>query len=180
MISFLISILLLVNLDKFSSVTFFNTTKRSNGDGKDLSGNDHSTFSTIKSKFYDLFNTEHINDYLPQVNTLVPYNMMLDIKETDNNFELIVDLPGVDKKNIHVGINKNHLTITADRNTSNECEGHNCQRAERYTGRITRSVHLPDSVQQSEIHANVENGVLKVSLLKPPHQLSESMSVEVK
>ena len=175
-----ISMLLLINICQFSSVSFFNTTKRSGS--KDLSENDmnDSTFSTIKSKFHDLFNADNLNDYLPQVNTLVPYNMMMDIKETEHNFELFVDLPGVDKKDIHISINKNHLIISAERNTASECEGHNCKRAERFTGRITRSVHLPDSVQQSDIHADADNGVLRVCLSKNPHKLvSESKLIEV-
>ena len=91
---------------------------------------------------------------------------LLDVYETDNNIEVSVDLPGVEKKDVKVNLSNGLLTISGERkNTSGEStEGRIWQ--ETLLGTFKRSLELTDAVIEDKIKAHFKNGVLKISLPK--------------
>ena len=97
-------------------------------------------------------------------------NMMkTDIKETENEYVLYVDVPGIDKKDIKISLEKKYLVITAS--TSKE-ENTKYIRKERFYGTSTRSFYVGD-IAQEDIKASFDNGVLIVSIPKEAKKKEE-------
>ncbi len=118
--------------------------------------------------FLDLFapaNFQENNKYAKGL------QMKTDIKENDKGYVLVVDLPGIDKQNIHVSLNDGYLTVEAkveenQNNNGNEKYIHK----ERFTGVSSRSYYVGD-VDEKDVSAKYENGVLKLFV---PKEVPES------
>ena len=89
--------------------------------------------------------------------------MKTDIKEHDNCYDLMIDLPGVKKE-----LNDGYLTVSAENNTSKDEKDDNgkyiCR--ERYSGSYSRSFYVGDAVTEQDISAKFENGTLKLTVPK--------------
>ena len=94
--------------------------------------------------------------------------MKMDIKETDSAYEMHVDLPGVEKKDVKLSVDHGMLTISAERETHKEEEDKQMKRMERFSGRVSRTLNLPETVEMDKIDAKFENGVLLVTVPKSP------------
>jgi HSP20 family protein len=92
--------------------------------------------------------------------------MAIDFKETNETFELICDLPGVEEKDIDITLKNNELTISAHRESSKKEDGANYHRVERHSGHIRRTVALPENADLDKITAENKNGVLHVMVKK--------------
>jgi len=93
-------------------------------------------------------------------------NLALDVHETEQGYELEASLPGVKADDIDIEINRDQLTIKA-RTQSNEerrDESKNYLYRERRSGSFYRTIRLPDLVDSSKAEANLEHGILRVSL----------------
>lgn len=95
------------------------------------------------------------------------YNMMkTDIKEKDGNYLLDIELPGFKKEDISIELDNGTLTISANRENSNEekdDDGH-IVRQERFSGHCSRSYYVGDNIKEEDIKAKFENGELKIVL----------------
>ncbi|MDO4279990.1 MAG: Hsp20/alpha crystallin family protein [Peptococcaceae bacterium] len=93
--------------------------------------------------------------------------MKTDVRETDNTYELTVDLPGFDKNDINIDLKNETLTITATHNEdkSEKNDEGKFIRQERYTGSYSRGFYVGD-VKPEDIGAKYENGTLKLSIPK--------------
>jgi len=109
------------------------------------------------------------------------FNLALDLKEKKDSFEMIMDLPGCDKKSIHLHLNKRRLTVSADRHLNEKVnENGRHIRRERHS-HFSRSLTIPDSVNVDKIEAHYENGVLTITLPKLPHSdNSQSHTIPLK
>lgn len=94
--------------------------------------------------------------------------MHTDIKETNDNYEFAMNLPGVKKENVQAELKDGYLTIKASANTSNDTKDENGQyiRKERYTGSCSRTFYVGAQVTQEDIKAKFEDGVLKITVSK--------------
>ena len=95
--------------------------------------------------------------------------MKTDIKETDDNYELIVDLPGFKKDEIKVSLEDGYLTIEAAKGLDEdeqEKKSGKYIRKERYAGALSRTFYLGEEIREEEIKAKFENGILSVSIPK--------------
>jgi HSP20 family molecular chaperone IbpA len=94
--------------------------------------------------------------------------MKTDIKETENGFELDIDLPGYNKEDVKAQLKDGYMTITAEKNENNDQKDENGKyiRRERFYGTCSRSFYVGDEVTEQDIHAKFENGILKVSVPK--------------
>lgn len=88
-----------------------------------------------------------------------------DIKETENEYIVLAELPGVNKENINIEVDENYMTITAVNDEIIEEEKNNYIRKERRSGRFQRSFNISD-VKADEIKAKYENGILEIVLPK--------------
>lgn len=106
--------------------------------------------------------------------------MQTDIRETKDGYELDVDLPGFDKKDINLELKDGYLTIKASRNEEKEDKKHHYLRKERFTGSCSRSFYVGDNVQQTEVHAKFDNGILKLSFPKEePKQITGGSNIAI-
>ena len=98
--------------------------------------------------------------------------MKTDIRETDTNYELAIDLPGFKKDEIHIELKNGYLTISAakglDKNEQDE-KGRYI-RQERYTGQCSRSFYVGDQVKAEDLSAKFEDGILRISMPKAPQR----------
>ena len=93
--------------------------------------------------------------------------MRTDIKESEDGFELDIDLPGYKKEDVKAELKDGYLTISAQTSTdSDEKEDGRYIRRERYYGTCSRSFYVGKEVTQDEIRARFEDGILKVAVPK--------------
>ena len=101
--------------------------------------------------------------------------MRTDVKELKDAYELQIDLPGFKKEDVTAEVKNGYLTITAEKNTSNDekdSEGKYIRR-ERYSGTMSRSFYIGENVTEDEIKAKFEDGILKVDVPKDTPQRIE-------
>ncbi len=94
--------------------------------------------------------------------------MSTDVKETDDSYELDINLPGYKKEDVKAELNDGYLTISASTETNNDEKDSNGKyiRRERYYGTCSRSFYVGEEVTQEEIKARFEDGILKLSVPK--------------
>ena len=103
--------------------------------------------------------------------------MKTDIQEKDDKYILDMDLPGYDKEDIKAQLKDGYLTISAQKNTSNDekDEEGNYIRRERYCGKCSRSFYVGDSIKEEDIKASFNNGILELTFPKEVPQKEEEM-----
>lgn len=96
------------------------------------------------------------------------WNPAVDISEDEAAFRISVDLPEVKKEDIHVSVDKGYLAISGERHHESEEKnpGKTYHRIERKHGRYLRRFALPDGVDEDQIEAKFDNGVLEVTIPK--------------
>ena len=93
--------------------------------------------------------------------------MKTDIKEHNNGYSIIVDLPGYDKDDIKVAVDDGYLTIHATMTSDkDEKEKGKFVRRERYFGECSRSFYVGDQITTEDIKASFKNGTLKLEVPK--------------
>ena len=90
----------------------------------------------------------------------------VDVLETDYEFCLKVDVPGVSKDKVRVTIDDAVLVIQGERQREVSNTGHKIHRLERPYGRFIRSFTLPESMEAGSVRADFRDGVLSVHLPK--------------
>lgn len=90
----------------------------------------------------------------------------VDIYEDDHSITVQAEIPGVTEKDLDIRMENNVLAISGERKLENEEKKENFQRIERQYGRFTRSFTLPTAVDSDSVHAEFENGVLKIHIPK--------------
>ena len=94
----------------------------------------------------------------------------LDVWETPSEVVYAFDLPGIREEQITLEVKDETLTISADREKTEETSENGFYRFERRYGTFARAVGLPQGVDQDNISARYENGVLEVRVPKPEEQ----------
>lgn len=93
----------------------------------------------------------------------------MDVMESDGKYLVKAEIPGVNKNDIRVNIDRNRVSISAELKQEKETkEGERVIRSERSYGVATRSFSLADEVDQSGVEAKYNNGVLELTLPKKP------------
>ena len=105
-----------------------------------------------------------------------------DIIEDDQGYKLEIEVPGVDKKNIRLSLDKGYLSVNAHIVKNNNQEGGKRKylHSERYEGSFTRSFYVGNDIKRSDIEATVNNGLLLVRIKKPAQQSEEQKYIEIK
>ena len=109
-------------------------------------------------------------------------NMMkTDVRETDNSYELDIDLPGFKKEEVNVELNNGYLTIEAAKSLDKDDTDKQGRyiRQERYAGSMSRSFYVGD-VKPEDVKARYESGVLTVLIPKEePKKLTSSSKIAI-
>lgn len=116
---------------------------------------------TISRMFNDFFNER--NQDLEQEPSWKP---LANVVEKDDRFELELAVPGMEKKDFNISIEKDMLSISAEQKMEKKEEEQNYSRREFFYGKFCRSFSLPESVDREKITAEYQNGILKLQLPK--------------
>ncbi len=90
----------------------------------------------------------------------------VDIRETDDALLVQAELPGIEKKDIHLEVKDGILTLSGERRYEKDVKEENVHRVERAYGKFFRSFSLPTNVDADKVNAAMKNGVLEVRLPK--------------
>jgi HSP20 family protein len=91
----------------------------------------------------------------------------VDVWETERELVLSFDLPGVPEDKIAVELDENMLTVSGERERTDEHSSERFYRFERRYGQFSRSVSLPAGVKDADVQASYKDGVLEVRVPKP-------------
>ena len=90
----------------------------------------------------------------------------IEVKETTDSFVLKADLPGVDEKDLDIGVHNGVLTVSGSRAAEERKDGESFALYERRYGSFSRSFALPEMADGERIEAALANGVLTVTIAK--------------
>lgn len=98
--------------------------------------------------------------------------MKTDVHEKDGKYIMDIDLPGYKKDDVKISLYNGNLTISAEKNESNEekdAKG-NLIRQERYSGSCSRSFYVGDSIRDNDIQASFKDGILTITVPTEEHK----------
>ncbi len=108
--------------------------------------------------------------------------MNTDIRETEKDYVLDIDLPGYKKEDIKAQLKDGYLTISAghEENSEEKDAKGRYLRKERYTGSVSRSFYVGENLQEDDIHAKFENGILTLAFPKEqPKKVEEDKFINI-
>ncbi|MDX2191471.1 MAG: Hsp20/alpha crystallin family protein [Bacteroidota bacterium] len=128
-----------------------------------------STFSNLVDRlFTDVYSDE---------NPAISFSPEVDLSETEKEYEIHVSLPGFKKEDIAVDVKDNYITISGERKFVKEDKKYHT--VESSYGKFQRSFRLPATVNENNISAKFNNGILEVKLGKDEKKVL-SHKVEIK
>lgn len=110
---------------------------------------------------FDMIN-QNMSGFMPQ----------MEIDESDKSYQVTVELPGMEEKDIQVNLNDGLLSICGEKRSESKDKKSGYYRSERSYGCFERQIRLSSNVNEKEIAATFKNGLLKITL--PKHQVSSS------
>ncbi|MCC6510484.1 MAG: Hsp20/alpha crystallin family protein [Pirellulaceae bacterium] len=110
-------------------------------------------------------------------NTQEKFVPMLDVAETNEAFEVSLDLPGVKPEQVKVEMHDGKLMISGERSSTTDTKDKNFHRVERASGSFYRVISLPTEVNVDQIDASYEQGVLHVKLPKVAKQQPKKIEI---
>lgn len=103
----------------------------------------------------------------------------MDVKEEGDNYLVHAELPGVKKENIHVIVDGNQVSISAEVKQEKETkEGERLLRSERYFGKVSRSFQLDHEIDDAKAAAKFNDGVLELTLPKRAASPNKRLNIE--
>ena len=133
---------------------------------------------------------EFFEDFARPARRVVKYNqpaahvMHTDVKETDAGYELDMELPGYKKEDVKIELKEGNLTVTAatKKDSENKDENQKYIRRERFYGSCSRAFYVGDAIEQTDIKAKFEDGILKIFVpkkeAKPAVEESKYITIE--
>jgi HSP20 family protein len=129
-------------------------------------------FGELMKSMNEFFNEKPIKGFLQTMDEFFkrpfPFDagFRIDLRETDNEYIVTAELPGVKREQIHIHANGNYLTITVENNeleTSEDERNHSFQR--RYLRQhSSRTITLPQSINEKLVKASYRDGLLQIKI----------------
>ena len=111
--------------------------------------------------------------------TQQPPTIKMDVKEQGDNYLVHAELPGVKKEDIHVVVDGNQVSISAEIKQEKEVkEGERVLRSERYFGKVSRSFQMGQEIDDAKAAAKFNEGVLELTLPKRAASPNKRLTVE--
>jgi HSP20 family protein len=104
----------------------------------------------------------------------------VDITEKQQTFELTVELPGMDEKNIELKLSNGNLIIRGEKQEEIEEKKKDYYLSERHYGSFERIFNLPKGIDPENIDARFSKGLLTISLPKKPEEIKPEKTVQIK
>lgn len=103
----------------------------------------------------------------------------IDVSESDGAYEVSAELPGLEEKDIHVGLADGVLTIEGEKRQEEEKKDKSLYYTERSFGSFRRTLQVPADVNEEAIKANFKNGVLCLTLPKTKEAVQKARKIEI-
>lgn len=112
------------------------------------------------------------------------FNVRSNVSETDDAICITVELPGIERDDIDISVTGSQITVKGEKKSEKdekgEEDGRKFHRVERSSGSFRRSISLPFEIDADKVQADTKDGVLTVTIPKPPKAVTESRKVEIK
>ena len=132
---------------------------------------------TVREKMNNIFEEAFISRGEEKDMVASTWTPSVDIYENENELVLSAEAPGIEDKDIEIKIENNTLSIQGERKIEKETKEENYHRIERSYGSFYRSFTLPPNVNQDNIKAEYDNGVLRISMPKKPELKPKKVKV---
>lgn len=118
--------------------------------------------------FRELANMQRVFDNLPkeQENAISAYTPLVNTREGEFAYHVDVDLPGIKKEDINIDVHEGTLTISGERNFTQEVKEEDYYKVETSFGKFQRAFTLPKNVDTENISASSNDGVLEIVIPK--------------
>jgi HSP20 family protein len=127
------------------------------------------------SQFLDNFFDEALYNKRPFEGTFMP---VIDVRETDKNYEVEVALPGLRKDDIKIDLEDRLLTISGERKYEKENESVKYHMIETRYGSFSRSITLPNNINRESVNASFVDGMLKISIQKEESAVTKQIQIK--
>lgn len=104
----------------------------------------------------------------------------IDVTESETSYDITVELPGMDEKNVTLTVADDMLTIEGEKKEEKEEKARDYYLSERRFGSFKRSFQLPDGVDRDKIEAVFQKGVLTLTLPKRPEAQKKAQKIAIK
>tara|TARA_B100000029_G_C17523190_1_gene940704 strand:- start:453 stop:887 length:435 start_codon:yes stop_codon:yes gene_type:complete len=131
---------------------------------------------------------DDVNDWFNQITNNIPVRTLdysifhpdFEIQESEKEFLIRAELPGMDKKDVNINIENDVLTISGERRESKKDENKTNLISEITYGSFSRSFTLPNDVLEEKIKAKMKNGVLELTVPRTEPVKTESKRIEIR
>ena len=103
----------------------------------------------------------------------------LEVRHRDNELVVHADLPGLTPDDVNIELEDGVLTISGERREKSDDRGEGYVRSERSYGAFSRSIELPEGVDEEQVSARFEHGVLEVTVPLPRQQQQSRRRVPI-
>lgn len=124
-------------------------------------------FSDIMDEFFNDAVNNRRDSFVPSI----------DISESEDQFLISAELPGMKKEDINISLENNRLSISGERSFEKEDKGKKYHRVETSYGSFERSFQLPDNIDEESIKANYDNGLLNISIDKSEDKVKKQIEI---
>ena len=110
----------------------------------------------LMDEFFEPINARTTNNFTPKV----------DVRENEQEFELLLELPGVRKEDMQIELEEDVLYVSGERKAVEETKDTNVHRMEQFYGSFQRSFHLPQGLDKETIATQYQDGILRLTIKK--------------
>ncbi len=115
-----------------------------------------------------------------EISTNADWTPRVNIAETEKDFQISAELPGIEEKDVEVTLHDGVLTIKGQRQSEAEQKDKNFHRIESFYGSFERSFALPDNIAEDKVDAKFKNGLLTVIVGKMEQVKPQPKKIQVK
>ncbi len=123
---------------------------------------------TVNDEINSLLN-RHFDSYFPEAaywEEQDKFSMPVEITDKGKDYEVRAELPGVKKEDLDIDIDKNYMTISAEKKEENVVDEKSFKKSEIRYGSYSRTVYFPEEINIDKTEAKLEHGILKISAPK--------------
>ena len=126
------------------------------------------SFNELMDEFFEPINARTMNNLTPKV----------DIRENEQEFEFLLELPGVRKEDLQIELEQDVLYVSGERKVAEETKETNVHRMEQFYGSFHRSFHLPQGLDKENITAQYQDGILRLTIKKDEKAVKKQIVIQ--
>ncbi|MBD3275656.1 MAG: Hsp20 family protein [Candidatus Marinimicrobia bacterium] len=138
--------------------------------------------NNVWNEFDRMFNTltSDAQNGANELSNVGTWSPALDIVERDKEYVVTAELPGIKEEDVNISLKDNVLTIRGEKKSEHTADSENCYYNERTYGEFQRMIRLDSDIENKNVEASYENGILAVHLPKSKENLNREIKVKFK